>query len=669
MTVILARALLDVKQEKVIEMLPPTFQLQFDNGECIQTTRRRTVYSRFMWRYHLEFPKIPLLKEHHLQTQMEKSVFGSDTHVKLCSTIAKEIYNHYPADPKIPDTVSEIAYRQSIEISNFEAARIAPYAGSIDLLEGIEIVRHPKIIEAKKICKNDPSKISEAYKLIEKTIMKDPTLNHNNLARACRNKTVKMGQVLQSIMRGKSSEPDGKLFDIHIHTGYLEGNYDPFDFASESRSAPKAQAGTEAPLQDSSYMARRFQLLMSSVRKIVGYDCGQTDYEEWPVQPAEFDEGNMIYPGGINFMKGKYFFDTELGREVEITGKEEHLNGKIIKLRLLKNCKNTDAHTVCAKCFGGLSRNYYSHQNLGHACSTTFTERVIQNTLGIKHLTASSQGEGIKYNSISIHFFRKTRKTTHYVLQPMLKKMDLKITLRMSEAIQLVDIVKMHNLSDVRVNKMTRINEIRVDYVEKGTPLFAHVPINQKSISAFVTADFIRYIIENPWETTVDNDFQIDMKNWDYDKAVFAIPEMEKSDAEHGKEVGRLIESNMSSIQDRQNPESAISTLQELFELATSKMDIQLSCLEVMLYALMVPSRNNPSMARGWSNPVLSVARNLIVSRSLSAAYAFQGHVDFMLHPKAFFPHFRPDSDFDVFFAPKQMLEHIPEVNYERRNR
>ncbi len=668
MTIIVARSLLGIPQEQVSEMLPPTFDLQFDNGEVIHTTRRRTVYSRFMWRYHIEFPLIPLLKEHHLQTLMEKSGFGSDTHVKLCSIIAKEIYNHYPPDPKIPDTVSEIAYRQSIEITNYEAQRIAPYAGSIDLLEGIEIVRHPKIMEAKKLSEGNPSKIAESYRLIEEVIMKDPSLNHNNLARSCRNKTVKMGQVLQSIMRGKSAEPDGKLFDIPIRTGYLEGNYDPFDFASESRSAPKAQAGTEAPLQDSSYMARRFQLIMSVVRKIDGYDCGQTDYEEWPVLPAEYDEGRMVYPGGISFMKGKFFFDTELGREVEITGKEEHLNGKIIKLRSLKNCRNKDPHTVCAKCFGGLSRNYYSHQNLGHACSTTFTERVIQNTLGIKHLTASSQGEGIKYNSVSAHFFRKTRKATHYVLHPMLKRMELKITLRMSEAIQLVDVIKMRNLKDIRVNKITRINEIRVDYVEKGTPLFAHVTLSQRNIPAFVSMEFINYIIENPWESTPDNDFQIDMKNWDFDKPVFAIPEMEKSDAEHGKEVGRLIESNMSNIQDRQNPESAISTLQELFELATSKMDIQLSCLEVMLYALMVPSRNNPAMARGWSQPVLSVARNLIFSRSLSAAYAFQGHVDFMLDPKAFFPHFRPDSDFDVFFAPQQMLEHYPEVEYQRHN-
>ena len=665
MSIIVARSLLAVPETKMYEFLPPTFELQFDDGSIVKTTRRRTVFSRFMWKYHEVFPKIPLLKEHHLQSILDKKDFGSNTHVQLCSTISKEVYKHYEPDQSMPGKIAEIAYRQSVEISNFENQNLAPYAGSIDLLEGIQIARHPRVIEAIQLTVKDYNKIAETYDIITDVIMNDPSLNDNNLAQSCRNNTVKMGQVLQSMMRGKSAEPDGKLFDIPVLTGYLEGNFDPFNFAAESRSAPKAQAGTEAPLQDSSYMARRFQLVMSIVKKIDHYDCGNNDYEDWPVQAIEYDEGRKIYPGGINFMKGKYYFNPETGKEEEITGKEEHLNGTIIKLRALKNCKNTDAHTVCCKCFGGLWRNYYPHQNLGHACSTTFTERVIQNTLGIKHLTASGQGEGIKYNSVSSYFFRKTRKVTHYVLSPVLKKMNLKITMRMREAIQLVEAVKMKNIKDLRMNKLTRIYEIRMDYVEKGNPTFAHVDINQKSVPAFVTMEFLSYIKEHPWAHTDENDFQIDMSEWDYDKPVFAIPEMEKSDAEHGKEVGRLIESNMASISDRQNPESALSTLQELFELATIKMDIQLSCLEVMLYALMIPSRNNAAMARGWSEPVLSIARNLITSRSLAPALAFQGHVKFMLDPKSFFPHFRPDSEFDVFFAPKQMLENIPMVEYD----
>ena len=663
MTTVNARDLLRLEPMALYEHLPKVFDLVFDNGTIENATRRRTVYSRFFWEYHLRFPKIPLKVEHHLQTMMKKAEFGSSTHADLCTIISKEIYNHYEPDQSLPGIIAEIAYVQSVAASNQEVQNIASYATSIDLLDGIALVRNPNIIAARMHSDEDASKIAESYDMIKRVIMSDPSLDDNSLARACRNNTVKMGQVLQSVMRGRSAEPSGEMYNIHIRTGYLEGNYDPFDFLSESRSAPKAQAGTEAPLQNSAYMARRFQLMMSPVRKIRGYDCGNTDYLDWPVLEAEHEDGKEIYPGGIGFMKGKYYFDKTTGQEVEIVGNETHLNGKVLKLRSLLRCRNADPHTVCQRCFGGLWRNYYEHQNLGHLCTVQFTEYVIQNTLGIKHLAASSSGEGIRYNNVSSHFFRKTRKATHYVLQPNLKKMQPRVTLRMSEAVQLEEVLRSQNFEDLRVNKLTRISTIRIDYVDRGNPMFALVPINQGARPAFVTMQFVKYIAEHPWETTSQNDFQIDLKDWDFDKPIFAIPEMEKSDAEHGQEVGKLIESNMSKINDRQKPESPVSTLQELFELVTSKMSLQLSCLEVMIYALMIPSRNNHAMARGWSNPVLSIARRLIVSRSLSAAYAFQGHVDFMLDAQTFFPHSRPDSDFDVFFAPKQVFEDVERMS------
>ena len=125
-----------------------------------------------------------------------------------------------------------------------------------------------------------------------------------------------------------------------------------------------------------------------------------------------------------------------------------------------------------------------------------------------------------------------------------------------------------------------------------------------------------------------------------------------------------MIESNMNSIDERQRPDSPLATLQELSSLVISKLEIPLSCLEVIIYASMVPSKNNHAMARNWENTVLGIARNTIYSRSLSCAYAFQGHSDFMLDPKSFFPHFRPDNQMDVFFSPEQVI-----AEFERQSR
>ena len=120
MTTIQARDLLQLQPMALYDHLPPVFDLVFDNGTIEKATRRRTVYSRFFWEYHLRFPKIPLLVEHHLQTLMKKSEFGSGTHAELSTIISKEIYNYYEPDQSLPGIIAEIAYVQSVAVSNAE---------------------------------------------------------------------------------------------------------------------------------------------------------------------------------------------------------------------------------------------------------------------------------------------------------------------------------------------------------------------------------------------------------------------------------------------------------------------------------------------------------------------------------------------------------------------
>ena len=180
---------------------------------------------------------------------------------------------------------------------------------------------------------------------------------------------------------------------------------------------------------------------------------------------------------------------------------------------------------------------------------------------------------------------------------------------------------------------------------------------------AYITLEFMRYIKDHGYVVDEENNYLVDLSGWNYDEPLFSVPQMEISYSEHGQEVGKLIESNMSKIDERQKPESPVNTGQELYTLVNSKLDVPLSCLLVLIYASMVPSRNNPALARGWSKPVLGIARELIWNRSMSTGYAFQGHADKMLNARAFFPHFRPDNQMDVFFAPQEV------VNNEKRKR
>ncbi len=653
-----ARDLVKLSLEE-IKQLPPKFVLCFDDGEVI-TTRRRTMVSHFFWDYHRTFPKTPLKKSHHIQHILDKNHYNSDTHLKLCENIEKDVYPLYEGiGHDLNAKLSKIAYDASIGMTNVLMPELAPYVAPLDILDAIQIHRHPKIQEAMKDASPDGRSVKKVYDVAHEVIMTDPDLDRNGLAHGYRANTLKREQVLQSVaFRGVPTTAGGQLYRYSINTGYFPGFTDPYDLVTDSSSAAKAQVATEAPIKESEYLARRLQFLVSPVRSIEHYDCG-APCMDWLVEPETFDDdGHQLTKGGIKAMAGKFIEDPKTpGRMIELTGEEKELNGRYVRMRSVLNCRNKDPHSVCKVCFGGLYRNYYNHANLGHLCCVTITEKITQNTLSTKHLVSTGEGARIILTPLSAKYFKVGKVKTNYMLSAFLKKMQPRISIPYDEAMNLVDIMKMDNINDLNVSHSSHISQVKVHFREKGVTLHEIVPINQSKRRAYMTIELLLYIKEYGFTIDEENNFLIDLAHWDYDKLIFAVPQMEVSYSEHGQEVGRMIESNMSQIDERQKPDSPLNTLLELSSLVNSKLDIPLSCLEVIVYASMVPSRNNPALARGFDRPVLGVARQIITSRSLSTAYAFQGHVDFMLNAKSFFPHYRPDNQMDVFFAPKKVVE------------
>ena len=651
--------MLSIEPLVALKQLPPKFTLVFDDGE-MQTTRRRTVVSSYFWEYHRKYPEIPLLVKHHIQSVIGLKSYNSDTHTKLCQAIEKDVYRLYEdRDKNIVANTSKIAFDTTIRMTNELMGDLAPYVAPFDLLDAIEINRHPKIQEAIARATPTGDSVRDVYAVAEEVIMNDPSLNRNGLARAYRNNTVKREQVLQTVtFRGIPTEPDGALYRVSINSGYLEGLTKIYDFVTDSRSATKASMSAEAPLQDSEYMARRLQFLASVVEKIEHKDCGSKNLLRWYIDPeVRDDDGTLISVGGIRAMEGKFVeLDDNPGVLVELTGKEEHLNGTYVRMRSVLTCTNENPHTVCRTCFGGLYRNYYDHQNLGHLCCVTITEKITQNTLSTKHLVSTGQGARIQLSQMSKKFFKIGASKVDYVLLPHLKKFQTKITLSRTEAMNLADIMKMQDLDDLMVSHASYLTSVLINYRDKGITMSEEVDINQGNRKAFMSLPFIKYIKRVGFVVDKDNNFEIDLKDWNYEKPIFSIPQMEVSYSEHGQEVSAVIESSMANIEERQKPESPLNTLQELNTIVAEKLDIKLSILEVIIYATMVKSRNDPGLTRNYPNPVLGIARSILSARSLSVALSFQGHSDFMLNARSYFASNRVSSGMDVFFAVEEAV-------------
>ena len=57
-----ARKLLGFTTSQLWDVLTGEFQLQFDDGEVIQTNDKETLYSSYVWDFHRLYPNTPLLK-------------------------------------------------------------------------------------------------------------------------------------------------------------------------------------------------------------------------------------------------------------------------------------------------------------------------------------------------------------------------------------------------------------------------------------------------------------------------------------------------------------------------------------------------------------------------------------------------------------------------------
>lgn len=654
-----ARDLLRYEPLELKGVLPNKFTLIFEDGE-IETTRWRTLVSAFFWAYHHNFKNIPLLKKHHIQEVIKGGFYDSSSHTALCENIESTIYEVYgDDDPTLIENLSYLAYRSSMEMVNKLMPDMSAYVAPLGVIDAIQIQRHPRIQAELKMATPQGERTEKIYSVVRNVVMECRSLEDNGLAFGFRANTVKRDQVLQSVSAlGRRNEPDGRLYKYSVNTGYLEGMTTVYNMMAESRGAPKALMAQEDPLKKSEYMARRLQFLVTPVRSIVGKDCGSTDYVDWLVDPEVFDDdGTLISKGGIGSMRGKFILANDTSRLIELTGKEKDLNGHYVRMRSVLTCKNENPHTVCRTCFGGLSRNYYRHQNLGHLCAVTITERITQNTLSVKHLVSSANSERIILTGISSRFFKIGKTKSDFVIPATLKRLQLKLVLGRNEALNLLDIVKMKNLDDLRVDKASRISQIQFIVRDKGIETPEFVEVRQGNRFAYMTIELIKYIKENGYMIDGNNNFVIDLEKWDYSQSVLAVPQMEISFSQHGQEIAKMIESSMKEIDERQKPGSPLSTLKELDTLVNSKLDAPLSCLEVIVYASMIPNKNIPALARGWKNPILGVARQIINNRTMSVPYVYQGHEDFMLNARSFFPHYRVSNQMDVFFAPKEVVK------------
>ena len=670
---IVARQLLVIPPVEVYDRLPEVFELIFDDGQKIVTTRELVDYSSYIWIIHRAFPNTPLLYKHYVESATGNKPMDSGTHMKLVTEATKSCIEAYGfTEPEQREQLQEFGFRIPNLILNDFYPKTLNHITTIDITDFTEIDDYRPIKEiVEGLNHDDPfidDSIRQAYDKAQSIIMNDPNLDNNNLAAAVRCGMVSKNQFVQcSVVRGVPSEKNGWVMGEPILTNFSRGMYRLYDILAESRSAAKAMGMQEDPLKNAEYFARRLQLLTMSVRKVHMGDCGSRRYTPWRVMPPKLDaRSKVIYQGDLPNLVGKFYLDEENSTEDKpvykvISANDKHLYGKMLKLRTAYRCNHPDKYGVCSTCFGELAYNVSQFANLGHICAATMTQQTSQSVLSTKHLDASSMAADIELSASALKYFTTNSKRSAVFFRPEMAKVVTQLMVSQEETVGFVDVVTLpwDKVNPNRVSEISSIALLTTD--NKGNVTTNVVEVKQSDRPGIFTLEFLEYLKKKGWSADTKNMFVIDLDGWDFSKPILKFPDIEYSYSDHSKQIATLIET-LKLKSDMKNTITSPDILhQELFRLVNSKLNVSSSSLEVIIYSLMIAGPGLYGMGRGAPQEILGQADTIIKNRSLSVAYGYENVADTIKNPESFFNNGRPDSVFDALIAPFEVVNAIKE--------
>ena len=647
--------------------------VECDDGAQVQTNHRHLYLSSLFFELNAKYD-LPILGHHLIETTLKGKPMSTSTVSDHLTKYSRDICTMAPYHGE--QTIKQMS-RDIIEMNN-KVHNIMTTVSmssqvSISILDFLDVVHHPDVATIFDEVTTNKIPIKVAYSRMSKFLNTTADLPGNNVLRAVRTKMANENQVMQCLMvRGFPTEVNGDIMPLAVMTNFTKGMRKVYDYVAETRSAAKSYYFTEEPMQKSEYFARRLQLVTMNVQRLhYGHDCGSTSYMRWPVIKApQFDaEGILTYPGDLNFMTGIYYVDEVTNTLKTIKGDEKHLYDKPLLIRSVLTCKHHDKGGTCEVCFGELARNIPPTSNLGHTCACVMTQQSTQSVLSNKHLDASSVAVALVLEQMAMQYFERPDKHQTLKVKAYYQDKGLKLTLDKDNVRGITDLEFVENIDRLNHSRITAVINALFTHEERGKQISNIVRIAQSARRGYLSKDFLKYVKVKGYTLDPKGNFVFDMSEWNYKQPVFQFTKKEQNYSQHSQEIAVMIESSMEEITEREKPDSPQQTLYELFNLVNHKLNVHLSCLQVIIYAFMIPEKGNYDLARGAKSPVLGVYNQIMANRSLSAAYIYKDLAKVMTSVGSFSKNNRPDHPVDVYFDPDAVMrDHALQPDELRRH-
>lgn len=642
-----ARDLVNMSIDEVWELPDGPMKLQFDDG-VIETTTRETIFSRYTWEIHRHYPKTPILKHHHIGDER----LNANTTLRLLGNglwDTQAAYNLPGGEPLEP--LSRMCYEISNQMYNRFTAALGAYVGSISIIDFIEVMMHPKIMEAMQKLRESGDMsdggIEKAYAIIKAVLLDSNELINNGVAKAAKSGLVSIGQILQCVgPRGLTTDIDSHIFRRPIMNGFAYGLTSLEDSMKESRSSAKALFFAKDPMAQSEYFNRNMQLSAAVLSNLHQTDCGSQDYIPF-----------MVKPGDLPCLDGMWFLDEQIGKTRPIYRSDKHLIGKTIQMRSVFTCKHPDPYGVCQKCFGELGLSVPAFTNIGHLSSSELLSQVAQRILSTKHEDGSANVEPLQLDEFEQRYLKiGSNKNQLHIAESLIGK-KFYVYFPVEEAITLADVVHVDNVKKLTPTRISEISIIQMEFPTKGgAPESVPLTVSTSTRMSSLTWEALDYIKKHGWTVGDDERYCIDMSHWKKGQPFLELPMKHFSTVDYMFQIGALIKGSggKKGGQSLKNFEDVSAALTALHELVNSKLQVNISHLQTIILTMMVRDEEN----RDYRMPVNRLRgefaryKQIMARRSLAAAMAFQNQTEIIYSFESFNIKDRPPSPLDYLMVP-----------------
>lgn len=534
--------------DEVWELPEEQHIIEFDDEDVVTHTRA-TILTWLYFQFFKEYPLAPKLAKWHV----ENTGFDGRIQIDVISDIFYTIKEHYQdiGDPINANDMDNVCMEIVQSMYNHLSTKNDEYQMSSSLIDLLEILDHPEIVEANKNMVPTQEGIEgELYPRVGKVIKDSSDLRHNTIQIGVRSGSYPLGQVLQcATALGFSTDIDGAIGRYPIMKGYAQGIINLGQAMLESRKASKAILYNQELIQNTEYFNREVQLVCSYLQRMHRGDCGTTTYIK-----------QTLLKDTSSFYIGKHYL-LEDGTLGAIT-RENHwdLIGKPIQMRSVLGCQHPDPQGVCEICYGRMSEQMVDPITIdgveipgtviGHESATVVCGRTTSVLFATKHHDSTShidefilnRGESMYLNVVD---------NDEIFLKPVFKKRRYTLSFLAS---QLPSITDLSVVDDVRVLKPQRVSCIgnmlvnlgKYDPLGNNEPVELHVSSHNRKPS--LSLDALAYIKERGWSQNQRGDvFTVDFSDFDISKPLLKLPFVHVNSVEYKEELKQFLFSSKKS--------------------------------------------------------------------------------------------------------------------------